>query len=55
MVVECLRHLSINCYCQVDIAIEIVPGGSGIDSSRDCSHMDSVLFKTLINSLLLSG
>ena len=49
MVVERLRHLSINCYCQVDIAIEIVPGGSGIDSSRDCSHADRILFETLIN------
>ena len=39
----------------VDIANEIAPNDSGVDSSRDWSRMDCVLFETLINSLLLSG
>ena len=36
------------------IADKIAPSGSGINSSRDCSHVDCVLFETLINKLLVS-
>ena len=54
-IVSCLKHSSIDHYCLVDIANKIAPGGSGIDSSRYCSCVDSVLFETLINKLLFSG
>ena len=36
------------------IANKIAPNGSGVDSSRDCSHVDHVLVETLINCLLVS-
>ena len=35
------------------IAYEIAPSGSGVDSSRDCSHVDRVLVEALINKLLV--
>ena len=45
----------IDFYCPVDIVNEIMPSGSGVDSSWDCWCVDQVLFETLINRLLLSG
>ena len=45
----CLRH------CPVCIANKIMPRGSGIDSSQDCSSVDCVLYDTLINISQLSG
>ena len=35
---SCVRHLSIDCYCLVDIANKIVSSVSGVDISQDCSH-----------------
>ena len=35
-------------------ANEIVPSDCGVESSRDCSCVDPVLFETLINYLLVS-
>ena len=40
-VLSCLK----DCYCPVDIANEIAPSGSGVDSLGDCSHVDHVLFE----------
>ena len=50
-ILYCLRHWSIDPHCPVD---EIAPNVSGAGSSRDCSHVDCVLFETLINRSLLS-
>ena len=47
-------HWSIDRYCPID-ANEITTSGSGVPSSQDCSHVDHVLFNTLINRSLLSS
>ena len=36
------------------IVYEIMPSGSGVDSSWDCSHVDCVLVEALLNQLLVS-
>jgi len=33
-------------YCPADIAKDFAPSGSGVDSSRDYSRVDRVLFET---------
>ena len=47
MVLALFETLSIDFYCLVDIANEITPSGSGVDSSQDCNRVDCVLFDTL--------
>ena len=49
-----MRNLSLSMVL-TPIANKIELSGSGVDSSRDCSRVDRVLFKTLIIRSLLSG